>query len=175
MSNKLFSAGLAGMAVAATSLLNVSNSQAEPLPVIQIVLPPITVQPGTAQVSGFSFTTGNSQTGPIAVAGSIAVAAGPGASASSSSNSMATPTFASASTSATASNGNGLTASGSTGSSLSLLPGGAVANASARAFNNGYGASFADTKTNTLSTPGYAAGASSGNFGSAGVSLGNNF
>jgi hypothetical protein len=156
MSHKLFVIGLASLAAATTSLLNVSSSQALPMP-------------SMASVIGSSSSMGNSLTGTSSSAGSLGISAGPnGAGAYSASSSMATPLFAVSFTDAFAGNGNGINAMGRTGSSVMITPGGAITNALAGANNTGNGTSFSGTRTNVFSTPGYSSGAAFGNFGTVG-------
>jgi hypothetical protein len=149
MSNKLILAGLATVAMVATSLVNVASSQAQ-----------VAVGGNTLSVGSYP---GGIQTG----ATSTSLATGKQSGAVSGSMSATSPYMGGSSTVAGASTRN-LVAGGTTNSAVGVGRYGAGASAGAAAGNNGLGTTFTNTGTNVLSIPGIGKAAAGGSFGSIG-------
>jgi hypothetical protein len=149
MSNKLFLAGLATVAMIATSLVGVQSSMAQ------------------VAVGGNTVTVGTYPGGVQSGATSTAVASGYNTVAASGSNSFATPYFGGSATVAGAGAGL-LFAGGNASSGISVAGFGTSAIAAAGAGNNGLGTSFGASGTNVISVPGLSRAVAGASFGSMG-------
>jgi hypothetical protein len=149
MSNKLFFAGLATVAMVATSLVNVASSQAQ-----------VAVGGGTQTVGSYP---GGIQSG----ASSTALSSGRGTGAISGSTSFASP-YVGGSTTMAGANAGSLFAIGNAASGVSVGRFGTSALAGAGALNNGFGTSFGASGTTVLSAPGFSNAAAGASFGSMG-------
>jgi hypothetical protein len=141
MSNKLFLTGLAGAALAVTSLTNVASSQA---------LPQSAVEVGGAVSFGTSI--GGNYTGGANLS---VTTPGSGGTATTDNVSTATPTGVSTSLAGEAKTDNGIESKGGVDTAVTFSPDGATATAGANAANvGGQGTALVGTNTATFSQAG---------------------
>jgi hypothetical protein len=154
MSNKLFLTGLAGVALAATSLTNVASSQA---------LPQSTIEVGGAVSFGTSI--GGNYTGGANLS---VTTPGSGGTATTKNESLATPTTVSTLLTGAAKTDNGIESKGGVGAQVIVSPDGANATAGADASNKGgIGSAVVGTNTATFSQAGLklGSGVAGGSYG----------
>ncbi len=180
--NKVFFGGLATVAFAATTLINVSSTNANPVVTPMATpctacssAPSVPATPGFVSATGFSNTSGSTHTGLTTFGQSTGVATGPsGTLAGSITGSTATPNSAGTTTIAGGATGTpsgsvGLVGLGIASSGLVLTPTGSTAGGTALAGNNGKGISGASTFSGVTQIGHYGTGGAGAIFGTTGT------